>query len=102
MVADGNVEVTDALSQYGNIEEAINRFGEPYLNLIVWDNNPPFPAYSIAGKYSTSITKLYVKTLFNSPVAFIQNKMRWVSGTLGSSDHLITSLPKEEYMELMI
>lgn len=90
-MASQDKSLRQKLSAYGDVDEAMHRFGEPYLNSIVWDRNPPFPAQKIAGQYAKEITSLYFETAFQEPIHFAKNKWKWVSRTLGISDKLITS-----------
>lgn len=92
IVADTNNKwLKEELSKYGDVDEAVARYGEPYLNSIVWDNNPPFPATTLAGEYSNEITRLYIKTFIKYPHQFVLNKIGFIKGTLGLGEHLISS-----------
>lgn len=92
MVANSDdKEIKKELGEYGDVEEAIRRYGAPYLNDIVWDRKPPFYSFDIAGKYSEAITKLYIKTAIKKPTAFWKNKISVINCSLGISNKLITS-----------
>ena len=80
------------MSYYGDIEEAISRYGEPYLNSIVWDNNPPYPAFDISeSEKAKEITKTYLNQFFHNTRHFMNVKIQFVSLALGIGDQLITS-----------
>lgn len=79
------------LKEYGDIDEAIQRIGDPYLNALVWDNNPPFSAYSIAGEYSKDIAKLYIYTAIQYPKQFFMCKLDFMFKSLGCTSKLISS-----------
>lgn len=82
----------EEMSKYGDIEEAINRYNEDYLNSIVWDNNPPYPAFDISeGEKASEITKIYLNQFFHNTRHYMNVKMRFVSLALGIADQLITS-----------
>ena len=91
MAANGNEEVKEELSAYGDIDEAIERYGDPYLNSIVWDNDPPFPATVISSQYAKDITRIYLNQFIKHPVSFIKNKFKWIKGSLGVPQYLISS-----------
>ena len=85
-------DLKEEMSHYGDIDEAINRYGEPYLNSIVWDNNPPFPAFDISGsEKSKEIIKIYVEQAFHNTKHFLNIKRQFVSSALGISNQLISS-----------
>ena len=89
----GDRQLIEKLDLYGNIDEGIKRYGhdEPYLNSIVWDNNPPFPAMQVAGQYAKQITTLYFEELLKNPKKFLVNKWHYVERSLGISEALISS-----------
>ena len=82
----------EEMSNFGDIDEAINRYGDPYLNSIVWDNNPPFPAFDISGSNkSKQIIKIYLDQVAHNTSHFLDIKMQFISSTLGINNQLITS-----------
>ncbi len=88
----GNKELICELGKYGDIDEALNRYGDPFCNYIIWDDNPPYKVFDISGKYSKEITKLYVKQIFKTPKTFIKNKIHFAENTMGIKHRLITSV----------
>lgn len=86
-----NQELEEELSKYGDVKEALNRDSEKYLNALVWDDNPPFSAYDISGKYANSITKLYLNTFVKYPGEFIVIKLKKAMNSLGIGSYLISS-----------
>lgn len=84
-------DLIDNLGHYGDIGEAMKRYGDPYLNRIVWDNNPPFPAMKVAGENSKGITQIYLNEVFKHPIKFLFNKWYYVDHTLGISAPLVSS-----------
>ena len=87
----GDEQLAEELGDMGDIDEGISRYGEPYLNSIVWDNNPPFPVMTVAGENAKKITALYVKEALRHPKRFVINKWHFVERTLGISEALISS-----------
>ncbi len=81
----------EKMLDYGNIEEAMNRYGEPYLNSIVWDNDPPYPAFDISGEKAKGITRLYLEQALKNTNHFLSVKAQFVSETMGISNQLISS-----------
>ncbi len=80
------------LAQYGDINDAVSRYGEPYLNSIVWDNNPPYPAFDISSyEESRGLTTIYVNQVFYNTKHFLEIKKQFVFSALGISNQLITS-----------
>ena len=76
-------ELFSELKSIGNIEVALERYNDDYLNNLIWDNSPPFPAYDTAGKNANKITKLYAKTFFSNPISFSRNKCHFIKRSLG-------------------
>lgn len=100
MMKNGDKDVYMELSAYGDVDKEIERFGEPYLNSIVWDNEPPFSATTISKDYAKEITRIYIRSFIRSPVVFLRNKWIWVKGSLGIPPNiLVTSQRGVHYVD---
>ena len=84
-------ELITELGKYGNIDKAMDIYGEPSLNFICWDGEPPYPAMDISGRYSKDITKLYINEYMKHPVSFMFNKLYFVERVLGVNAPLMSS-----------
>lgn len=92
MVSESNdEELIRALDEFGDVEEAMDRYGDPHLNAIVWDNNPPFSAYQISGIYSKQITNLYMRQMVYNTPSFLKTKAKFALKTLGVTSPLLSS-----------
>ena len=92
MVSESNdEELISALDEFGDVEKAMDRYGDPHLNALVWDDDPPFSAYQISGIYSKPVTNLYIKQMvYNTPL-FLKTKAKFALKTMGVTSPLLSS-----------